>query len=424
MSLFPDRSWFFLTGPLADCEMPAFSYRAARVDGTTQEGLAEAEDEQTVRTQLERQGFLVFRVQRRGAWPAFLNAGLSGRRTIPLPEFLVFNQEFLALIKAGLPILKVWDLLIERTRRLPFQAALRTVRQDIRGGASMAEALSRHSVFFPDLYVASVMAGEQAGNLPEVLQRYIAYLKLIISLRQKMMKALAYPAFLVVVGVAVVAFLLTYVMPTFASVYGDNNATLPPATKILIGVAQAAQRNLLFVVGALVLLAIGFRLWLRTPAGRLMWDRLILSVPLIGEVLTIHHTVQFSRTLATVLVAGTPLVTALPIVRGAVSNRSLAKALASATEQVREGSTLAAALSKVQALPKLALEMIAVGEETGSLETMLRDVGELYEGDLDQRLTQLTTWIEPALLLIMGVVVGVVVIIMYLPIFQMAGTVR
>lgn len=405
-------------------QVPAYSYRAARADGTTLEGLTEADDEEAVRMQLERQGFLVFRVQRRGAWPAFLDAGLHVRRTVPLQEFLVFNQEFLALIKAGLPILKVWDLLIERTRRPLFQASLRTVRQDIRGGASMAEALSRHSVFFPDLYVASVRAGEQAGNLPEVLQRYIAYLKLIISLRQKMMKALAYPAFLVVVGVAVVAFLLTYVMPTFSAVYGDNTATLPPATKALLGLIHLVRANLLFAVGALVLTAIGFRLWLRTSVGRSAWDRAVLTLPLIGEVLVIHHTVQFTRTLATVLVAGTPLVNALPIVRGAVSNRFLAEGLAVATEQVREGGTLAAALSKVQALPKLALEMIAVGEETGSLETMLRDVAELYEGDLDQRLNQLTTWIEPALLLIMGVVVGVVVIIMYLPIFQMAGTVR
>jgi type IV pilus assembly protein PilC len=404
--------------------MAAFSYRAARADGTTLEGLAEADNEQMVRAQLERQGFLVFRVQRRGTLPAFLDAGVYVRRTVPLQEFLVFNQEFLALLKAGLPILKVWDLLIERTRRLPFQASLRTVRQDVRGGASMAEALSQHPGFFPALYVASVRAGEQAGNLPEVLQRYIAYLKLIISLRQKMMKALAYPAFLVVVGIAVVAFLLTYVMPTFSAVYGDNTTILPAATRALLGIIQVVQANILVAVGALIMLGIGIRLWLRTSAGRLAWDRTVLRLPLIGEVLVIHHTVQFTRTLATVLVAGTPLVTALPIVRGAVSNRFLADGLAAATEQVREGGTLAAALTKVQAVPKLALEMIAVGEETGSLETMLRDVAELYEGDLDQRLNQLTTWIEPALLLIMGVIVGVIVIIMYLPIFQMAGTVR
>jgi type IV pilus assembly protein PilC len=404
--------------------MPAYQYRVARTDGTTLVGLAEGADEQAVRAQLEGQGFLVFRLQRQGAWPVSLDARLWVRQTVPLQEFLVFNQEFLALVKAGLPILKVWDLLIERTRRPAFQAALRTVRQDIRGGASMGDALSRHSVFFPDLHVASVRAGEQSGNLPEVLQRYIAYLKLIIGLRQKMMKALAYPAFLVIVGVAVVAFLLTFVLPTFSTVYGDTATKLPPATKGLLALIEMIQAHLVLVAAAVAALVGGIRLWIRTPAGRAVWDRTLLTLPLIGEVLINHHTIQFSRTLATVLGAGTTLVNALPIVRGAVSNRFLSAGLITVTERVREGGTLAAALAEVTILPRLALEMIAVGEETGSLETMLRDIAELYEGDLDQRLNQLTTWIEPVLLLIMGVIVGAIVIIMYLPVFQMAETVR
>ena len=388
------------------------------------EGRAEGEDEQAVRAQLEGQGFLVFRLQRRGARPAFLDTHLWVRRTVPLQELLVFNQEFLALVKAGLPILKVWDLLIERTRRPAFHATLRTVRQDIRGGSSMADALSRHPVTFSELYIASVRAGEQSGNLPEVLQRYIAYLKLIIGLRQKMMKALAYPAFLVVVGAAVVVFLLTYVLPIFSTVYGESATSLPPATKALIAFVQALQAHLVPAAAAVACLAVGMRLWVRTQAGRAVWDQTLLAFPIIGEALVNHHTIQFSRTLATVLAAGTPLVTALQIVRGAVSNRFLAAGLVRTTERVREGGALAAALAEDKVLPKLALEMIAVGEETGSLETMLRDVAELYEGDLDQRLNQLTTWIEPALLLIMGVTVGVIVIVMYLPVFQMAGTVR
>lgn len=404
--------------------MPAFLYRVARADGTTLEGRVEGEDEQAVRAQLEGQGYLIFQLRRRGAWPASFDARLRVRRSVPFQEFLVFNQELLALIKAGLPILKVWDLLIERTRRPAFQEVLRAVRQDIRGGASMADALSRHPGFFSDLYIASVKAGEQAGNLPEVLQRYIAYLKLIIGLRQKMMKALAYPAFLVVAGVAVVAFLMTYVLPTFAVVYGDATTKLPPATRTLLALIEAIRAHLVVVGAGLAALAVGSRQWIKTRIGRAVWDRSILKVPLIGDVLTNHYTIQFSRTLATVLAAGTPLVNALPIVRGAVANRFLADGLAAATERVREGGTLAAALAEIHALPRLALELVAVGEETGSLETMLRDVAELYEGDLDQRLSQLTTWIEPTLLLVMGVIVGAIVIIMYLPVFQMAGTIK
>jgi type IV pilus assembly protein PilC len=163
-----------------------------------------------------------------------LAAGRWGK--LPLQDFLVFNQELLALIKAGLPVLRVWDLLIDRTQRAPFREALKAVRQDIRGGASASEALGKHSTYFSDLYLATIRAGEQSGNLAEVLQRYIAYLKLMIGLRQKVTKALAYPAFLVVVGVAVVGFLLSYVMPTFISVYGESSANLPTATRMLISV--------------------------------------------------------------------------------------------------------------------------------------------------------------------------------------------
>ncbi len=404
--------------------MPAFLYRVARADGTTLEGLTEGDTEQAVRAQLEGQGFLVFQLRRSGSWLASWDVRLWARRTVPLQEFLVFNQEFLALIKAGLPILRVWDLLIERTKRPAFHATLRAVRQDVRGGASMGEALARHPMHCPELYVASVTAGELSGNLPDVLQRYIAYLKLIIGLRQKMMKALAYPAFLVIVGVAVVAFLLIYVLPTFSTVYGDAAMTLPPATKGLLALIATIREHGVLVLAVVVALGWGLRLWLRTHTGRATWDKSVLALPLVGEILSNHHTIQFARTLATVLAAGTTVVNALPIVRGAVSNRFLAAGLVTVTERVREGGTLAAALAEAEVVPKLALEMIAIGEETGSLETMLRDVAELYEGDLDQRLNQLTTWIEPTLLLVMGVVVGAIVIIMYLPVFQMAETIK
>src|SRR5436309_15176495 len=218
--------------------MPSYLYRVARADGTTLEGRADGEDEQAVRTQLEKQGFLVFHLralQAWGAWPAFVRSGLKGKRGIPLQEFLVFNHKFPALVKAALPILRIFDLLIERARRPAFQAVLRAARQDIRGGTAVSEALARHPLFFPELYIASLKAGEQAGNLPEVLQRYIAYLKLVMGLRQKVTKALAYPAFLVIVGVAGVALLLTYVLPTFSAIDGEDGrdgraATSAPVT--------------------------------------------------------------------------------------------------------------------------------------------------------------------------------------------------
>ena len=403
--------------------MAVFAYRVARPDGSTLEGQIEGDEEPLVRAKLESQGLLIFKLQRRGAAasrPVFRVSAFSG---LPLGEFLVFNQELLALVKAGLPVLRVWDLLIERARHQGFQQSLRMIRQDIRGGSSASEALTKHPGYFSELYVATIRAGEQSGNLVEVLQRFIVYLKLMIGVRQKVSKALAYPAFLILVGVAVVGFLLSYVMPTFISVYADTAKSLPAATQFLIDFVSTAKVYVLpGLATAVVFLLIG-RTYYRTSRGRLLIDQLLLRTPLLGAIFVKHHTIQLARTLGTVLAGGTPLVDALQITKSAISNRYITVGLGNAVDEIREGTTLAAALDQPKVFPKLAIEMLSVGEETGSLEGMLHDVAEFYEGDLDLRLTQLTTWIEPALLLIMGILVGGIVIVMYLPVFQMAGNV-
>jgi type IV pilus assembly protein PilC len=405
--------------------MPSFYYRVAHQDGRTVEGYVEEENEDHARALLKSQGYLVFQVRKGGSWSGALLGGFKQSfGKVSQSEFLVFNQELLALLKAGLPILKVWDLLIERAKHPAFQAALRAVRQDIRGGLSSSDALARHPAHFPRLYVATLKAGEQSGNLSEVLQRYITYLKLMIELRQKITKALAYPGFLVLVGVGVIVFLLTYVMPTFVAIYGDQAKSLPPATMALMTLVKTIQGWFpLFILGA-VAGAIAFRYWYKSETGRPVWDRFLLTVPGIGALLTRHYTIQLTRTLATVIAGGIPLVEALSIAKGSVTNRQISGKLGDAVDRVRTGETLAASLADIQAIPKMALEMIAVGEETGSLETMLRDVAEFYESELDVKLSQLTTWIEPVLILVMGLFVGTIVVVMYLPVFQMAGTVQ
>ncbi len=401
--------------------MPVFQYRVARSDGTTLEGQIEGNSEGAARSQLEGQGLLVFQLRRQGSWSTLASASTQRHGKIALQEFLIFNQELVALIKAGLPILKVWDLLIERAKHAGFRAVLESVRQDIRGGASASEALSRHPVHFPELYIASVKAGEQSGNLPEVLQRYIQHLKLMIGLRQKIVKALAYPSFLVVASAIVLAFFLLFVIPTFMEIYADSSKSLPFATQVLMSAVSMFQGLLLPGIIGLIIGGVAFRVWYRTAGGRLLWDGVFLNIPWIGDMLQKQYTIQFTRTLATVVSGGTPLVEALQIARGAISNRRLSTGLAAAVTEIREGAALAAALGRHRILPRVALEMVAVGEETGSLELMLRDVAEFYEGEMDFRLGQLATWIETALLLTMGVVVGTIVIIMYLPVFQMAG---
>ncbi|SPP66117.1 type II secretion system F family protein [Nitrospira lenta] len=403
--------------------MAIFTYRVARSDGSIVDGQIEGVEEAAVRGRLESQGLLVFTLHQRSGAVSGQPAPSRSWGKLPLGEFLIFNQEFLALVKSGLPVLRVWELLIERAQHTGFQQALREVRQDIRGGTASSDALATHPTYFPELYIATVKAGEQSGNLPEVLQRYIGYLKLMMALRQKVTKALSYPLFLVLIGVGVIAFLLTFVMPTFVSVYGENAKTLPWATQLLMDVVRHGEAQL---IPALLILGAGglaLRAYYATPTGRLTIDRFLLALPLIGPIMVKHHTVQLTRTLGTILAGGTPLVEALHIARGAVSNRWVRVGLDEAESEIREGATLATALERPRILPKLAIEMVSVGEETGSLESMLRDVGDFYEADLDTRLSQVTTWIEPVLLLVMGVLVGAIVIVMYLPVFQMAGTI-
>ncbi len=402
--------------------MAVFSYRVARSDGSTLHGHVEGDNESAIRARLESQGLLVFNLHARGITSVKTELPWSWGK-LPLEQFLVFNQELMALVKSGLPILRIWDLLIERAGHAGFQRTLRDVREDIRGGASASEALAKHPRYFPDLYVATVKAGEQSGNLPEVLQRYVAYLKLMVGLRQKVKKAISYPIVLICIGLAVVGFLLTYVMPTFVSVYGDSVQTLPWATQVLLDVVTHAESWLLPAAVVLIGLMLGMHTYYATSAGQLTIDRLVLKLPLVGQIAVKHNTVQLTRTLGTILAGGTPLVDALQGARGAIANRWISQEMIGAVNEIREGATLAAALDRPGVLPRLAIEMLSVGEETGSLDTMLRDVSEFYEADLDTRLIQLTTWIEPALLLVMGILVGGIVIVMYLPVFQMAGTV-
>jgi type IV pilus assembly protein PilC len=402
--------------------MGVFVYRAARPDGSTIQGHVEAENELLVRAQLDSQGLLVFTLHRRGITSVKKETSWSWGK-LPLGQFLVFNQELLALIKSGLPILRIWDLLIERAGHAGFKRTLREVREDIRGGASASDALAKHPAYFPELYVATVKAGEQSGNLPEVLQRYIAYVKLMVGLRQKVKKAISYPIILIGIGLAVVSFLLTYVMPTFVSVYGESAKALPWATQALLDLVMHAESWIVPAAVVMGSIMVGMHAYYGTSTGQATIDRLVLKLPFLGQIAVKHNTVQLMRTLGTILAGGTPLVDALQGARGAVSNRWISQKMIVAVNEIREGATLADALDRPRVLPRLAIEMLSVGEETGSLDTMLQDVAEFYETDLDTRLTQLTTLIEPVLLLVMGVLVGGIVIVMYLPVFQMAGAV-
>lgn len=401
--------------------MPVFAYRAIRTDGTLVAGRLEAEDEASLRDRLAAEGQLVFSVRRSGAWLRHL---FSPHARPSLQDLLVFNQEFLALIRAGLPILRVFDLLIDRSRRGDLQEALRAVRRAVHGGSSIADAMDQHPRVFPELYRFTVRAGERTGGLIETTERYIEYLKQMLVLRRKVAAALTYPAFLLMVGTGVVAFLLFYVMPTFTEIYRDTATALPWATRLLITAVQALKPVIPLLLLGLVAAGLALQAWGRTPAGRARLHALVFRAPFLGPVVSRHHLIRLTRTLSSVLRSGVPIVPALSIAADAMTNRFVAGRLVEAIEQVREGRDLRGACEASGLMPRMTVEMIGVGEATGALEEMLDEAADFHEEELDRMLARLTTWLEPILLLVMGVFVGTIIVLMYLPIFHLASVVQ
>ena len=401
--------------------MPSFHYRAARPDGTIVETDTEGETPRAIRSQLEAQGLLVLDLSGSGTRPSI--SLTSRQRPLAPRDFLVFNQEFLALVKAGLPMLRCFDLLTDRLGQGGFQQALQAVRESIRGGAAISEAMAMHPTYFPELYQASLRAGEQAGNLPEVLKRYIDYLKMLIGVREKVVKATIYPLFLLGFGLLVTFGLLFFVLPSFAEVYQESRVELPWATQLLLDITNSASQ---WIVGIMIVLGIAgawMYWWKSTPQGQWRIHWLLLNAPVLGPLFLKNQVIRLARTLSTILGGGIPLLSALQVTAQSMPNKVFAKALNAVIVHVREGTSLSVALKKEKFLPNLTLEMIEVGETTGALETMLFEVAEFHEGELDFQLSRMMTWIEPIFIILIGVILGGVVIALYLPIFQMAGAV-
>lgn len=405
--------------------MPTFVCRIGKPDGTVLEERLEAEDEADARLRLDRRGVVVFGVKPTGRLHAFSpRLAAPFHRGLTSAEFLVFNQELLVLIKAGLPIMRALDILAGRSGHPTFQRVLGDVREQVRGGSSLADGMARHPREFPELYVASLRAGERSGNVVEMLVRYQAFMKRMLAVRKKIVSSLSYPAFLLVMGAGVILFLLAFVMPTFLDVYREAQADLPAATRWLMAFVGFLKQWVLALIGLLIAGIVGLRLWRRTPTGRRLFDRGLLWMPGLGRIVRTHYTISLSRTLATILTGGIPLVTALRMVADSIPNRAVVEHLSGVIERVKTGSGVAAAFAVGGFMPRMTLEMIEVGETTGALEEMLNQIADFHEEELDRMLTRITTWVEPVLLLVMGGLVAAVVVTMYLPIFNLAGTIK
>lgn len=374
-----------------------------------------------LRGSLEEQGFFVFEIKKKPF--QFLWEKGSGNRKVDNKTLLTLNQELLVLIKAGLPIIQALDTILERFDRGALADILKEVRENVKGGMALSDALEKYPKAFPHLYVASVRAGERTGDLPLTIRRYIAFLKRVEEVRKKFVSALVYPSILVTVATIAIVFLLVYVVPTFSQVYADAGSQLPLPTRMLISFSSTLKQYILFVVALIAAGVMALRRWSATERGRYWVDDLKIRLPFIGEVFSKFAVASFTRTLATVIGSGIPIVESLKMSVGTLNNVVLEKRLLQAVVKVEEGTNLSSAIESVKFMPPLALRMLGVGETTGSLEEMLGDISEYFESDIDARLHLLTTAIEPAIMIVMGLVVGVIIVTMYLPVFKIAGTV-
>jgi type IV pilus assembly protein PilC len=404
--------------------MAEWVLKYADARGEMHNQLVQAGSEKELRDRYSQQGFLVYSVRpRRAIGGLSVDSGPSRTRKLNVEKFLIFNQQFVTLIRAGLPILKGLDLLAERLTDPKLGPHVKAVRDEVRNGTMLSDAFRMQGIF-PKIYVTSVMAGEKSGSLTEVLDRYITYQRLSLAVRKKVMLSLMYPSVLMLLTVCLIVFLVTYVVPNFAALYTSMQAKLPAATLILIAVGTTARSYILLFFFSLVAGIAMFRVWSRQPAARAKVDRLKLKVPVLGEIWLKYQVAQFCRVLATLLAGGIPLVQGLETAADSLGTPLLAKALVKVTKLVREGQALSGSLKSTGIFPPLAIDMIEVGESTGALPAMLTSVAEFYEEDVNTRMTAALSLIEPAIMIFMGIFVAFVLIALYLPIFSLADTIR
>jgi len=387
-----------------------------RLTQQVESGYSEAE----VRERFAQQGFLVYWVKPKGV----LTGGtIARRKRIKPATFLVFNQQMLTLLKAGLPVLGSLDLLIKRQRDAYFRSLLQNVRERVKSGELMSEAFSAQNVF-PRIYTTSLMAGEKSGNMDEVLTRYINFQRLALSFKKKLAVSLVYPTLLVSVVLLMLVFLVTYVVPQFAKLYEDLHAQLPTITLFMLEVGTRAQRYAPVILVAVVLALFLIWRWKATDRGAATIDRATHKIPVVGEIWMKYHVSTFSRMLSTLLTGGMPLVPSLETAGASMSSRKILNGIQSASVRVREGQSLARSLEEQKIFPDLSVEMIEVGESTGALPAMLNSVAEFYEEDVQTALAAAMVMIEPLILIIMAVFVGGILISLYLPIFTLGSSIH
>ena len=395
--------------------MAEFVIKLADERGRVQEQVQTAATAEELRSRFAHAGYHVFSVRARS------NVSLMGRRKVKLERFLIFNQQFLTLVRAGLPILGSLNMLAKGQKDVRFAGQLEDVANRVKTGESLSAAFEAQEGI-PQIYTTTLLAGERSGNLQEVLERYVAFQRVSLTFRKKLTASLIYPGLLLTLVSGLLVFLFTVVIPQFSKLYDEMGSQLPAMTMMLLSFGTWTQRNILWIaIVAVIVGVVGYRFSI-TEKGRDFVDRFRIGLPVFGKIWLKYQVALFSRTLSTLLTGGLPLVPSLDTAARSISSRRVAKAVQDSIVTVREGKSLADALTTTKVIPDLATEMIAVGEQTGALPQMLNSVAEFFEEDVATALTAALALIEPAILIVMGVVVVFILISLYLPIFSLGST--
>ena len=397
-----------------------FRCRLGTPGGEVFEGVYVADSEARLRRELEEKGLYVLGIQRAGRL-ALGTVPLPKRSRISTREFLVFNQELATLLKAGMPLVQSLDILRRRVANPLFKSVLDDVYERVRGGSALSESFEAHGAMFPGVYTASLMAGEKSGSLEQVIRRYVAYVKVVATVRRKTISALVYPSILLVLSLIVVSIIVLRVVPQFTAFYEQFGRELPLSTRAIMTVSEVVRGYLWFLLIALVGGAAAFWAWLKQPSQRERFDRWVLRMPGVGPVARKFSTSQAARTLATLLGGGIPLVNALDVAARSIKNRYIAREMETAGQQVREGRALSAAMNDSGAFTDVAIKMVEVGESTGALQEMLNSLADFYDEEIETNLGRFITLVEPILLVVMGLVIAGLLLALYMPLFNISA---
>ena len=398
--------------------MPEFIVRVGTPDGQIVERHIQATNVNAAEDELRRQGMHVF-AAKRGSM-AIRDLLPRSRKVVSMERFLLFNQELLALVRAGLPILQSFDIMLERQKNPRFREVLTDIRDKLKSGVSLSDAFGSYGDVFPAIYSTSLRAGERSGDLEGVLKRFLRYQKMIVTLRKRVVSALIYPAVLVALSVTMVFIMLTKVIPRFAEFYAGFNADLPVFTRLLINIATTLNDHFIVTLAGAAIALLLLRRWIATT-GRVAWDRFKLQIPMVGGILHRFAIMQFTQSLGTLLGGGTPMVPAIEIASQSVTNKMISAKVSGIVQNVREGEPLWRSLETTAVISDLAVEMIKVGESTGALTEMLANVSEFYDEEIEARLSRVVAAIEPVILVFMGLVIATLLYAFYLPLFQLTS---